>query len=254
MPYEATIKDVESLFKDISDGIQAINMSVDPMTGRNPSYCFVDFKSKELAERVMEEYNGVDFLRRPLKVKPGVKSGSGPRFQRSDNVQFGGRFESNRVYGSGEASFSFAVRHELTVIGNTESTPAKDRWNRLEEPADINVASREGRRLYVGGLPRFENQVEAHARIRELFQKYDIQVISKPISAHESTRDKAGNHNYLFVDLASAAQANDAIEDLDGMLKWGWNIKVSLLSSSNFMCFSLEREITTVAFPLIREV
>jgi RNA recognition motif-containing protein len=101
MPYEATVKDVESLFKNISDGIQAINMSVDPMTGRNPSYCFVDFKSKDLAERVMEEYNGVDFLRRPLKVKPGVKSGRGPRFQRSDNVLFSGRFESNRVYGSG---------------------------------------------------------------------------------------------------------------------------------------------------------
>jgi RNA recognition motif-containing protein len=107
MPYEATVKDVESLFKDISDGIQAINMSVDPMTGRNPSYCFVDFKSKDLAERVMEEYNGVDFLRRPLKVKPGVKSGRGPRFQRSDNVLFGGRFESNRVYGSGKC-LSFA--------------------------------------------------------------------------------------------------------------------------------------------------
>ena len=41
------------------------------MTGRNPSYCFVDFESKDLAERVMEEYNGLDFMRRPLKVKSG---------------------------------------------------------------------------------------------------------------------------------------------------------------------------------------
>ena len=48
------------------------------MTGRNPSYCFVDFKSKEVAERVMEEYDGRDFLRRQLKVKPGVKSRTGP--------------------------------------------------------------------------------------------------------------------------------------------------------------------------------
>lgn len=46
-------------------------MSVDPMTGRNPSYCFVDLASKDLAEHVMEEYNGRDFMRRPLKVKPG---------------------------------------------------------------------------------------------------------------------------------------------------------------------------------------
>ena len=47
------------------------------MTGRNPSYCFVDFANKDLAERVMEEYNGREFMRRPLKVKPGVKSGAG---------------------------------------------------------------------------------------------------------------------------------------------------------------------------------
>ena len=52
-------------------------MSVDPMTGCNPSYCFIDLTTRELAERVMEEYNGADFLRRPLKVKPGVKSGGG---------------------------------------------------------------------------------------------------------------------------------------------------------------------------------
>ena len=47
------------------------------MTGRNPSYCFVDFVSKDVAERVMVEYNGREFMRRPLKVKPGVKSGTG---------------------------------------------------------------------------------------------------------------------------------------------------------------------------------
>lgn len=41
-------------------------MSVDPMTGRNPSYCFVDLISKDLAEGVMEMYNGRMFRQRPL--------------------------------------------------------------------------------------------------------------------------------------------------------------------------------------------
>lgn len=50
-------------------------MSVDPMTGRNPSYCFVDLVSKDLAEGVMEMYNGRLFRERALRVKPGVKSG-----------------------------------------------------------------------------------------------------------------------------------------------------------------------------------
>jgi RNA recognition motif-containing protein len=76
MPYQATTKDVEKLFEDVINGVQAINLAVDPMTGRNPSYCFVDFKTKEEAERVMQEYDGRDFMRRPLKVKPGVRSGT----------------------------------------------------------------------------------------------------------------------------------------------------------------------------------
>lgn len=75
MPYQATTKDVEKLFEDVLAGVQAINIAVDPMTGRNPSYCFVDFKTKEMAEQVMEEYDGRDFQRRPLKVKPGIRSG-----------------------------------------------------------------------------------------------------------------------------------------------------------------------------------
>jgi RNA recognition motif-containing protein len=76
MPYQATTKDVEKLFEDVLAGVQAINIAVDPMTGRNPSYCFVDFKTKEMAEQVMEEYDGRDFQRRPLKVKPGIRSGT----------------------------------------------------------------------------------------------------------------------------------------------------------------------------------
>ena len=139
------------------------------------------------------------------------------------------------------------------MLGNIDATPARSRWNRLEEPANINVASKEGRRLYVGGLPRFENQVWAHSQIRELFSKYDIQVISKPISAHESTKNKPGNHNYLFVDLASAAQANDAIREFDGMLKWGWNIKVRALSSLNFMYLYL-KELLLSTYYLTRDL
>lgn len=74
LPYDTSIKDIEDLFRDV-DGIEAINMSIDPITGRNPSYCFVDLVTKDLAEGVMEMYNGRLFRQRNLKVKPGVKSG-----------------------------------------------------------------------------------------------------------------------------------------------------------------------------------
>jgi RNA recognition motif-containing protein len=193
MPYEATSKDVEKLLEDVADGIQAINISV----GRNPSYCFIDFTSKELAQRVMEEYNGRDFLRRPLKVKLGVRSGAG------------------------------AGRYDMRPENRSTNNPlSSDRWNRLGKPEDHQVAAEEGRRLYIGGLPRFENQEDTNKQIRSLFEGFNVEVVSKLISAHESTKQKPGNHNYCFVDLASAGDTEVAIQALNGREVWGWQIKV----------------------------
>ncbi|CZR58767.1 related to single-stranded DNA binding protein [Phialocephala subalpina] len=212
LPYEATTKDIESLFKDIAEGVEAINISVDPMTGRNPSYCFVDFISSKLANRVMEEYNSQMFMGRPLKVKPGVKSGTGTgRFDvRPRHIQ--NRPESNREKND---AFSF------------------DRWRRLEHPEDISKAGQEGRRVYVGGLPRFDSQADANVQLRELFSGFDVQVISKMISAPEKKRYHQGHHNYCFIDLASEDEAQRAITELDGKERWGWNIKVSVSSGTS---------------------
>jgi RNA recognition motif-containing protein len=204
LPYDASVQDIESLFKDVS-GIEAINMSVDPMTGRNPSYCFVDLESKLLAEKVIEEFNGRHFRQRPLKVKPGVKSGSGT-----------GRFDvRSRDRQSNGEDFAF------------------DRWRRLEKPEELDVAVKEGRRVYVGGLPRFKDQADTNSQIRELFAGYTVEVVSKLISAHESKKDEIGNHNYCFVDLATADEAAQAIGALDGLSKWNWDIKVRQASGSS---------------------
>jgi hypothetical protein len=50
------------------------------------------------------------------------------------------------------------------------SSPTYNRWNKLDAPESVNTASEEGRRLYVGGLPRFESQEDSDAQIRELFE------------------------------------------------------------------------------------
>lgn len=176
-------------------------MSVDPMTGRNPSYCFVDFTTKDLAERVMEEYDGREFLRRPLKVKPGVKSGTGK-----------GRYD-------------MPPRNKFET-----SSPVFDRWSRLEAPEGMNTAAQDGRRLYVGGLPLFENQEDSNAQIRDLFESHGVkaEVISKLVWRNEAMRWEKGNHNYCFVDVRSANEAQAAIAALDGLKKWDWTLKVNL--------------------------
>lgn len=92
----------------------------------------------------------------------------------------------------------------------------------------MSSAPKEGRRLYVGGLPRFHGQTTSAAEIRELFKGMDVEVVSKMISPHESTRELPGNHYYCFVDLATNDEAMAAIHMLDGFEKWGWNLRVSM--------------------------
>ena len=51
---------------------ERIDISIDPFTGRNPSYCFVELETKEQAEQAMQQLDGRDFLGRPLKIRLGV--------------------------------------------------------------------------------------------------------------------------------------------------------------------------------------
>ncbi|KHJ35759.1 putative rna recognition motif containing protein [Erysiphe necator] len=188
MPYEATINDVERFFENMADGIEAINMSVDPMTGRNPSYCFIDFKSKEFACRAMSEYNDREFMRRPLKVKPGVKSGTG------------------------------TGKYDIRPTQQRRDIPAAvERWTRLENPEDQQDATREGRRLYIGNLPRFQNYTVANKRIRDLLSDLSVITVSKLISPVDSVDDTSC---YCFVDLSTYSEVDQAIRDWDGVYKF----------------------------------
>ena len=123
-------------------------MSIDPFTGRNPSYCFVDLASKEQADHAMAELNGKDMLGRPVKIKPGVpKASKGSSYGRHDQS---GRDE------------------ELS------SPPIFDRWERTD--AADHWYDYSNRRLYVGGLPRMPNQRTAEHEIRKLFDGFNVYV------------------------------------------------------------------------------
>jgi hypothetical protein len=71
--YSAKGEDVEQFFADNGFKVAQINMSTDPFTGRNPSYCFVDLESAEEAARAMAELSGQEVLGRPVKLNPGMK-------------------------------------------------------------------------------------------------------------------------------------------------------------------------------------
>jgi RNA recognition motif-containing protein len=216
LPYEAKLDDIRSLFADISGLIQDITMSVDPMTGRNPSYCFVDFTTKEAAAQAIETFSGQVFMRRPLKVKPGVKPV--PRARHGENDD--------------RPSSSFT-----STSGETNESPfVFNRWRRIDAQIDTenlnNSATEEGRRLYVGGLPKFPNQAAQNTEIRDLFGSFKINVVSKLISPHSSILEAPGNHYYCFVDLHKTEDVDGAIATLNGLDMWNWNIIISRASKA----------------------
>jgi RNA recognition motif-containing protein len=86
----------------------AIDISIDPFNGRNPSYCFVEFDEKAQADRAMQELNGRIFMGRPLKIKPCVPkidrpngaNKSGYVFDRWERTDASGTTEGIRVKGA----------------------------------------------------------------------------------------------------------------------------------------------------------
>ncbi|KAL8819720.1 MAG: hypothetical protein Q9223_001908 [Gallowayella weberi] len=72
LPYMAKGVDVMDLFERNGYQIEHMNMSTDPYSGRNPSYCFVELTTKSQADNAMRELSGKLVLGRPVKIGPGL--------------------------------------------------------------------------------------------------------------------------------------------------------------------------------------
>lgn len=129
---------------------ERIDIAIDPFTGRNPSYCFVDLESKELADRAMVALDGREMLGRPIKIKPGVAKNSAERIQQ-------------RMEG-------LPNRDKVTPGG-------VDRWRRNDGPSYGKMNSDSSRRLYVGGLPKLVDQDTISSGITQFFRGYNMYVV-----------------------------------------------------------------------------
>ncbi|KAI1813619.1 RNA-binding domain-containing protein [Poronia punctata] len=198
--YQAKPADIEELLKanDLSH-FTSIHISIDPFTGRNPSYCFVEFPDRESAEMAMGTLEGKELLGREVKCRPCQPKGSGSGGKPSEAPNRWGNW-------SGEKD------------GQDQSKPSSfDRYRQ-----DFT-----GKRLYVGGLPRMHDQATNFAEMTELFKDFKVEAISKRVTAHEKTRELPGNHDYCFVDLETVDQAKEAMEAMNGQLFKGERLKVS---------------------------
>ncbi|KAF7984797.1 hypothetical protein HWV62_11800 [Athelia sp. TMB] len=207
--YKAQEEDIEKLFSENGFSIAKIDMSIDPFTGRNPSYCFVDLETAEDASRAMAELNGKEILGRVAKIKPGV-------------AKRPPEYAPTPTRGWGTRDTAPARNH------STEYKPTFDRWSRTDAHNHWEGPPLPGHRLYVGGLPRIDGQPRVDAEIQALFRGFQLTAVSKIISPHESKASQPGHHFYLFVDLVSSEEAERAISVLNGKsVPWGGRLRVN---------------------------
>ena len=126
-------------------------MSIDPYSGRNPSYCFVELATKKQADQAMLELNGKEILGRPVKLGPGIA-----------------RSRNNRPPEESD---------QRAPDTRDKPRPVFDRWNRTDAPDHWKGYSEQGRRLFVGGLPRMPDHHTVNADVRELFKGYSVYVL-----------------------------------------------------------------------------
>ncbi|KAH0828503.1 hypothetical protein AYO21_07739 [Fonsecaea monophora] len=230
--YTAQASDIKEMFIENGFNVVGISMSTDPFTGRNPSYCFVDVESPEEAQRAMSQLNGVDVLGRPVRVSLGVARRQG-QGQSNASGTTGGREARVKDFERG-----WGRVRESREQKDTDYNPTFDRWSRNDATSHWTAPQSEGRRLYIGNMPRIEPQSAHDEEVRALFSQYvpDITptAVSKQISPRVPKPDQPGNQYYCFVDLERSEDIDTVIGALDGKEgSWGGAVRVNRAKGSD---------------------
>ncbi|KAM7194045.1 hypothetical protein V8F20_008141 [Naviculisporaceae sp. PSN 640] len=231
--YSVRPGDVEQVLQQTGFQYDKIHISTDPISGRNPGYCFVEFFTKEDADRALTELQGINIFDRPVKLGP-CNPKNNTRTGGSDSPRREGRSGNAGTWGSSSSPSTnrqptfqrwgdFNGDRSPAAAGQNEQGPY-GALQHLEETR--NGEKTDGKRLYVGGLGKMLDQAQNDAEIRELFAGFDIVAIGKRITPHPSTQGKPGNHHYCFVDFSSQEEAERAMNATNKLPVEGGNLRV----------------------------
>ncbi|KAH8902088.1 hypothetical protein BR93DRAFT_948208 [Coniochaeta sp. PMI_546] len=221
--YSVKPEDVDALLQEHNLGkYDKIHLSFDPVSARNPGYCFVEFFHKDDADAALTALAGAELLGRSLKVgpchakAPTQRDGATPRRERTDSP-------ASR-WGDWKTP-----RDQATPDSRSERSRPQPDQNLAKAMGhyDDMAAGGQGRRLFVGGLGKMENQEQHQEEVRAYFTGYQVEAVGKRIAPREETSQLPGNYHYCFVDLASADEAQRAIKELDGSPIPAGTLKVS---------------------------
>jgi RNA recognition motif-containing protein len=158
-----------------------IDISIDPFTFRNPSYCFVDLSGIEDASLAMQIMSGKLLLGRPLKVRSYDKK----------------RTNGERPHADG------------LMMNRWQSTNRRSEESRA---VDLLAPTIENRRVYLANLPKPKDNHSSDLEIRSLFNGfhnhgwYAFVDFATVEGAQKAVAEKDGlrfGHERLIVRIAS---------------------------------------------------
>lgn len=154
--YTVTPYDIEEVLNGSGfKNFEHIHISIDPVSARNPGYCFVDFADRETAERALAELSAT-VAGRPLKV--------GPCEPKKPRAEWGRRRDDKPAFQRwGDWNTKSGDRRD-------DDQGPKAALDHFEDAIDNNTQSK---RLWVGGLGRMMDQEHNQAEISEYFAGFN---------------------------------------------------------------------------------
>ncbi|KAK1829905.1 putative RNA recognition domain-containing protein [Podospora conica] len=169
--YSVTPTDIETLLQTAGFDYENIHISIDPVSGRNPGYCFVEFKTPETADAALQTLNGVKVYDRALKVGPCAPKSNTPR----DPTRRPAERPTFERWGDWRGSREQSATTPPAGRSNSERAPQQGPYGALQHLDDMKAAQfQDGTRLYVGGLGKMIDQEHNDQEMRELFEGYDL--------------------------------------------------------------------------------
>ncbi|KAK4195043.1 hypothetical protein QBC40DRAFT_237390 [Triangularia verruculosa] len=231
LDYFAKPADVETLLVDANlETFQKIHISIDPISGRNPGYCFVEFSSPQEASHALNALAGKSVLGRVVKLGPCVPKGHA-RSSRGDGRSANSEPVFQR-WGDWKGADEDAQERQTYVSRARGWNPPSEQIEGQQGPyAALNRlqshTNKDGTRIRIDGLDKMMNQEHNDSEIRSLLAGFEVVAIGKRVIPY-SLRSTPGNHHHCYVDLASHTEADRAVKELNGAAMNGGAIRVSI--------------------------
>lgn len=172
--YIAQPAEIEEMLRDNGfPEYEKIHISMDPVSGRNPGYCFVDFLGRDDADRALSSLDA-SIRGRPLKVGPCEPKKQQQRTATAATAG-GGRWKSDREpaafqrWGNWSGQRDRAGGDDSEDKGGVEQGPSAA----IEHFDEVVATDTDGRRLYVGGLAKMVDQQHNQDEMREILGDFN---------------------------------------------------------------------------------